>query len=147
MWLAEGISIAIMELVMNWIDYLAGGVQAGSVFEPIFWFGLLVSIPPRFSRCLAGQSLASKKRAAGRPLRWLGGVLVITSEGQRIRFLIERETRISAPETRPSYLKNLNAAETIASGASSCIRWPEPGISMKSQPGIIRASSDRKSVV
>ncbi len=37
-----------MELVMNWVDYLAGGVQAGSVFEPIFWFGLLVSIPPAF---------------------------------------------------------------------------------------------------
>ena len=45
---AEGISIAIMELVMNWVDYLAGGVHAGSVFEPIFWFGLLVSIPPAF---------------------------------------------------------------------------------------------------
>ncbi len=47
-WLAEGISIAIMEVVMNWVAYLAGGVQARSVFEPIFWFGLLVSIPPAF---------------------------------------------------------------------------------------------------
>lgn len=43
--------------------------------------------PTRFSRCLASQLLASKKRAAGRSLRWLGRVLVI----KRIRFLTERD--------------------------------------------------------
>lgn len=47
-WLAEGISIGVMELVMNWIDYLVGGIQAGSVLSPIFWLGLLVSVPPAF---------------------------------------------------------------------------------------------------
>ena len=47
-WLAEAISIGVMELVMNWIDYLVGGIQAGSVLNPIFWFGLLASVPPAF---------------------------------------------------------------------------------------------------
>jgi hypothetical protein len=47
-WIAEGISIGIMELVMNWVDYRIGGVQAMSVFEPIFWLGLLVAVPVAF---------------------------------------------------------------------------------------------------
>lgn len=47
-WLAEAISIGVMELVMNWIDYLVGGFQAGSVLNPIFWLGLFASVPPAF---------------------------------------------------------------------------------------------------
>ena len=47
-WIGEGISIGIMELVMNWVDYWIGGVQAMSVLEPIFWLGLLVAVPAAF---------------------------------------------------------------------------------------------------
>jgi hypothetical protein len=47
-WLAEVISIGVMELVMNWVDYLVGGIQAASVLNPIFWVGLLLSVPPAF---------------------------------------------------------------------------------------------------
>ncbi|MBL4790091.1 MAG: DUF4396 domain-containing protein [Kordiimonadaceae bacterium] len=43
-WLAETISIGIMELAMNSVDYLIGGVDAGSVFEPIFWIGLAFAV-------------------------------------------------------------------------------------------------------
>ena len=47
-WIGEGISIGIMELVMNWVDYWIGGVQAMSVLKPIFWLGLLVAVPAAF---------------------------------------------------------------------------------------------------
>lgn len=33
-WIGEGISIGIMELVMNWVDYWIGGVPAMSVRLP-----------------------------------------------------------------------------------------------------------------
>jgi len=44
-WLGEAISIGIMELVMNSVDYHMGGMQTGSVFSPIFWQALMVAIP------------------------------------------------------------------------------------------------------
>lgn len=47
-WLGETISIAIMELVMNFTDYHVGGVQAQSVFAPVFWGGFLAALPAGF---------------------------------------------------------------------------------------------------
>jgi hypothetical protein len=47
-WIGEVISIGVMELVMNTVDYHVGGVQAGSVFEPVFWVGLAAAIPAGF---------------------------------------------------------------------------------------------------
>jgi len=47
-WLGEVISIAVMEIIMNGVDYLAGGMQAGSLLNPIFWIAFAVSIPPAF---------------------------------------------------------------------------------------------------
>ena len=41
-WLGEVISIGVMELAMNLVDYLLGGVQAGSILALQFWFGLAV---------------------------------------------------------------------------------------------------------
>lgn len=41
-------SIAVMEFVMNAVDYAIGGIQAMSVFEPIFWIGLTAAIPAGF---------------------------------------------------------------------------------------------------
>ncbi len=47
-WIGEVISIGVMELVMNAVDYNIGGVQAGSLLEPIFWIGIAVAIPVGF---------------------------------------------------------------------------------------------------
>ena len=47
-WLGEVISIAVMELIMNGVDYYVGGMQAVSVTDSIFWIALAVSIPPAF---------------------------------------------------------------------------------------------------
>lgn len=44
-WLGETISIAVMELVMNFTDYHVGGVQANSIFAPMFWLGFLAALP------------------------------------------------------------------------------------------------------
>lgn len=47
-WLGETISIAVMELVMNFTDYHVGGVQVGSIFHPQFWMGYLLALPAGF---------------------------------------------------------------------------------------------------
>lgn len=47
-WLGETISIAVMELVMNFTDYHVGGVQASSIFAPMFWLGFLAALPAGF---------------------------------------------------------------------------------------------------
>ena len=47
-WLGEVVSISVMELAMNGVDYMVGGVQASSIFEPIFFLGLLAAIPAGF---------------------------------------------------------------------------------------------------
>lgn len=44
-WLGEVISIAVMEIAMNGVDYLVGGVQANSVLAPVFWIGFLCALP------------------------------------------------------------------------------------------------------
>ena len=47
-WLGEVVSISVMEFVMNAVDYMVGGIQAMSVFEPIFWWGIAAAIPAGF---------------------------------------------------------------------------------------------------
>jgi len=47
-WLGETISIAAMELAMNFTDYHVGGVQAASVLEPAFWLGYALALPAGF---------------------------------------------------------------------------------------------------
>ncbi len=44
-WLGEFISIGVMELVMNAIDYHMGGVRSGSLGNPLFWEALAVAVP------------------------------------------------------------------------------------------------------
>jgi len=39
-WIGEGLSIGVMEIVMNAIDYRMGGMRTGSVFNPRFWGAL-----------------------------------------------------------------------------------------------------------
>ena len=47
-WIGELISIGVMEIAINVVDYLMGGPQASSVFAPTFWLGLIVAIPVGF---------------------------------------------------------------------------------------------------
>ena len=47
-WLGETISIAVMELVMNVVDYNLGGMQASSVMSTQFWLGYLFALPAGF---------------------------------------------------------------------------------------------------
>lgn len=47
-WLGETISIAAMEFAMNFTDYHVGGVQAASVFSPVFWLGFAAALPAGF---------------------------------------------------------------------------------------------------
>jgi len=47
-WFGEAISIGVMEIVMNAVDYGMGGVQASSVIDPTFWRGLMFAIPAGF---------------------------------------------------------------------------------------------------
>ncbi len=47
-WIGEVISIGVMELVMNVVDYGVGGAQANSVLEPIFWFAIALAVPAGF---------------------------------------------------------------------------------------------------
>lgn len=47
-WLGETISIAVMELVMNVVDYNLGGVHASSIMAPQFWIGYGFALPAGF---------------------------------------------------------------------------------------------------
>jgi hypothetical protein len=48
LWLGETISIAVMELAMNFTDYHVGGVQTTSVLTAQFWLGYLAALPAGF---------------------------------------------------------------------------------------------------
>ena len=47
-WIGEVVSIGVMELVMNAVDFGVGGAQASDVFAPIFWIGIAFAIPAGF---------------------------------------------------------------------------------------------------
>jgi hypothetical protein len=47
-WIGEVISIGVMEIAMNTVDYAVGGMQAPSVFSAIFWIGIAAAIPAGF---------------------------------------------------------------------------------------------------
>ena len=47
-WVGEVISIGVMELVMNFVDYQMGGMTAPSVASWMFWRGLMFAIPAGF---------------------------------------------------------------------------------------------------
>jgi hypothetical protein len=44
-WLGELVSISVMELVMNAVDYHLGGMQAVSVFSRTFWQAIFLAVP------------------------------------------------------------------------------------------------------
>lgn len=43
-WLGEVISIGVMEITMNAVDYQVGGMTAESVFEPVFWYAIVLAM-------------------------------------------------------------------------------------------------------
>lgn len=47
-WLGETVSIAVMELAMNFTDYHVGGVQVDSVLALRFWLGYAAALPAGF---------------------------------------------------------------------------------------------------
>lgn len=47
-WVGEVISIGVMEIAMNAADYSVGGMDAMSVADPMFWFGIAVAVPAGF---------------------------------------------------------------------------------------------------
>ena len=47
-WLGETISIAVMELAMNFTDYHIGGVQTSSMLSVKFWLGYTAALPAGF---------------------------------------------------------------------------------------------------
>lgn len=47
-WVGEVVSIGVMELAMNFVDYRMGGMGAPSILNWMFWRGLLFAVPAGF---------------------------------------------------------------------------------------------------
>lgn len=47
-WIGEVISIGVMEIVMNFVDYQMGGMTAPSVWTWMFWQGIFFAVPAGF---------------------------------------------------------------------------------------------------
>jgi hypothetical protein len=47
-WVGEAVSIGVMEIVMNLIDYRMGGMAAPSILSWMFWRGLAFAVPAGF---------------------------------------------------------------------------------------------------
>ncbi len=44
-WLGESISIAVMEIAMNVVDYWLGGIQVAAIGNALFWLGRAAAAP------------------------------------------------------------------------------------------------------
>jgi len=47
-WIGEVISIGVMEIVMNFVDYQMGGMTAPSIASWMFWRGIIFAVPAGF---------------------------------------------------------------------------------------------------
>jgi hypothetical protein len=47
-WIGEVISIGVMEIVMNLVDFQMGGMAAPSILSWMFWRGILFAVPAGF---------------------------------------------------------------------------------------------------
>jgi hypothetical protein len=47
-WIGEVISIGVMEIVMNFVDYHMGGMTAPSIASWMFWRGIILAVPAGF---------------------------------------------------------------------------------------------------
>lgn len=61
-WLGELISIGVMEIVMNGIDYHLGGMRSGSLLNPVFWQALAAAIPAGYVAALPVNALLISKQ-------------------------------------------------------------------------------------
>lgn len=60
-WLGEVVSITVMEIAMNITDYLIGGVSSNSIFDSIFWIGIISATPMGYIAALPINYLLIKK--------------------------------------------------------------------------------------
>jgi hypothetical protein len=51
-WIGEVVSIGVMELVMNTVDYQMGGMTAPSIADWMFWRGIIFAVPAGFIAAL-----------------------------------------------------------------------------------------------
>ena len=51
-WIGEVISIGVMEIVMNTVDYHMGGMAAPSIATWMFWRGIILAVPAGFIAAL-----------------------------------------------------------------------------------------------
>jgi hypothetical protein len=51
-WIGEVISIGVMELVMNFVDYRMSGMSAPSIASWMFWRGIVFAVPAGFIAAL-----------------------------------------------------------------------------------------------
>jgi hypothetical protein len=47
-WIGEAVSIGVMEIVMNLVDYQMGGMAAPSIASWMFWRGIVFAVPAGF---------------------------------------------------------------------------------------------------
>jgi hypothetical protein len=47
-WIGEVVSIGVMEVVMNFVDYQMGGMTAPTIASWMFWRGILFAVPAGF---------------------------------------------------------------------------------------------------
>lgn len=47
-WIGEAVSIGVMEIAMNFVDYRMGAMAAPGMLSWMFWRGLLVAVPAGF---------------------------------------------------------------------------------------------------
>ena len=47
-WIGEVVSIGVMEIVMNFVDYQMGGMAAPSIASWMFWQGIMFAVPAGF---------------------------------------------------------------------------------------------------
>lgn len=47
-WIGEVVSIGVMEIAMNFVDYQMGGMSAPSIASWMFWRGIVLAVPAGF---------------------------------------------------------------------------------------------------
>lgn len=60
-WLGELVSITVMELAMNFVDYHAGGMRAGSMLSTQFWLAYALALPAGFLAAWPANYLLLRK--------------------------------------------------------------------------------------
>jgi len=60
--IGEAVSIGVMELVMNAVDYHLGGVRSGSIVNPLFWEALAAAVPAGYIAALPFNAWLIKRQ-------------------------------------------------------------------------------------